>query len=213
MVLPVLPPRSFDVLAQLPDVRVLNACARGDDSGFGAFAERWTPAMERVVRGYLAARGRLDEDDVQDLVNFGLLRIWKRAGSYDPSRGTPAAFVIYHARQAARRRQRVYLQREELVMSEAGEARFRNTPSTLPTPDAEHQRAELAALLWTAVDLLPAKEREVVIGRYQEGLDLGDLAELLGVAPVTVSNRLHAGLARLKAMLTDFVHPCAGVLA
>jgi RNA polymerase sigma factor (sigma-70 family) len=53
-----------------------------------------------------------------------------------------------------------------------------------------------------ALSNLPDRQREAVVLRYLEQMDVSDTAELMGCAPGTVKASVHAGLSRLRAMLS-----------
>lgn len=57
--------------------------------------------------------------------------------------------------------------------------------------------------LQAALTALPDRQREAVVLRYLEGLDVAQTAELMGVARGTVKATVHAGLKRLREALDD----------
>ena len=69
-----------------------------------------------------------------------------------------------------------------------------------PDPDDLEERAENAELL-RAVHSLPTQFRDAVLLHYYQGLGVNEIAEMLGVAPGTVSSRLSRARDRLKDIL------------
>lgn len=57
--------------------------------------------------------------------------------------------------------------------------------------------------LHAALSKLPERQREAVVLRFLEALDVNDTAELMGCAPGTVKASVHAGLASLRRILSD----------
>ena len=57
--------------------------------------------------------------------------------------------------------------------------------------------------LHAALSALPDRQREAVVLRYLEGMDVAQTAELMGVARGTVKATVHAGLKRLREVLND----------
>ena len=57
--------------------------------------------------------------------------------------------------------------------------------------------------LHAALSALPDRQREAVVLRYLEGMDVAQTAELMGVARGTVKATVHAGLKRLREVLHD----------
>lgn len=119
------------------------------------------------------------------------LRKWKR---FDPSRGTPRAWLLAIARSTAldwfradaRRRKR-----EE--RAEAAERR--NEPGAF----GESFSAELTESL----QALSAGEREVVALRIVLDLDGEETARLLGISITAVSTRLSRALSKLEERMRD----------
>jgi RNA polymerase sigma-70 factor (ECF subfamily) len=64
---------------------------------------------------------------------------------------------------------------------------------------------ETFARVRRAVQVLPRKYREVVVLRYLQGLDPGEIGELLGVKVNAVQVRLNRARARLKEHLSDLL--------
>jgi RNA polymerase sigma factor (sigma-70 family) len=56
-------------------------------------------------------------------------------------------------------------------------------------------------VLWQAVQALPARQRVVLMLRYQDDLTEQDVARLLGLPLGTVKSRTHRALARLRRQL------------
>ncbi|MBN1674550.1 MAG: RNA polymerase sigma factor [Kiritimatiellae bacterium] len=63
--------------------------------------------------------------------------------------------------------------------------------------DPEAERGDLAEL----VAALPGRQREVVLLRFADGLDLGEIAAALDIPVGTVKSRLHNALATLRKRL------------
>ncbi|MDE3202854.1 MAG: sigma-70 family RNA polymerase sigma factor [Acidobacteriota bacterium] len=66
----------------------------------------------------------------------------------------------------------------------------------------EDSHAERDGLL-QALDLLPARQRAVVVLRYWEDLSEARTAEVLGISVGAVKSHAHRGLGRLRAILED----------
>ena len=58
-------------------------------------------------------------------------------------------------------------------------------------PDALVERDEVRKLVWQAIQELDDEHRAVVVLRDMEGLDYGEIAEVLGLPGGTVKSRLH----------------------
>ncbi len=91
------------------------------------------------------------------------------------------------------------------LVRSAGRRRAEPLPEHMSAPDdgpqAVAERAELAALLRTHVDALPADQRQVLRLQLQHGLQPAAIAEVLELPPGTVRMRLHRGLDALRRLL------------
>jgi len=160
------------------------------------FGEKRFPALEELlddVYGYLLylAKNWAVAEDLTGETFETALRKWRR---FDPSRGTPRAWLLAIARSTAldwfradaRRRKR-----EE----RAGTAERRDESTTF----GEGFSAELVESL----QALSAGEREVVALRIVLDLDSEETARLLGITPTAVSTRLSRALAKLEERMSD----------
>jgi RNA polymerase sigma-70 factor (ECF subfamily) len=73
------------------------------------------------------------------------------------------------------------------------------------SPPLVAERAEVRAVVLQCVDRLGPKHRVVVVLHYLNGLNLAEIAEVVGCPVGTVKSRLHYGLRKLKAHLS--AHP------
>jgi RNA polymerase sigma-70 factor, ECF subfamily len=75
----------------------------------------------------------------------------------------------------------------------------------LPEPVAPAVRTDplLARRLRQLVSDLPEKSRLIIALRYQEGLQLAEIAEILGIPLNTVKSQLQRSLAKLEEQLTS----------
>ena len=70
-----------------------------------------------------------------------------------------------------------------------------NLPDAVLPPDETHMD------LMDAILRLPAKSREVILLKYEQGLNNEEIAGLLGVTPMAVSKRMHKAYSRLRNIL------------
>ncbi len=68
-------------------------------------------------------------------------------------------------------------------------------PEPVAAPLPEHETLTLAVMR------LPRKEREAVLLRYDQGLQVREIAQALGISPSAVSQRLRSAHARLRREL------------
>lgn len=73
------------------------------------------------------------------------------------------------------------------------------------SPPAEAERAEVRSVVLECVDRLGPKHKVVVVLHYLNGLDLAEIAEVVGCPLGTVKSRLHYALRNLRTHLS--AHP------
>jgi DNA-directed RNA polymerase specialized sigma24 family protein len=153
------------------------------------FAEFYRRSRNDCLRAVLVNVG--DQDTAQDLVAEAFARAWAswRTVSRHPA---PAAWVVRTALNAGVSRWR--RSRREIPLPDPG------TLAGLPAAggaggagDDSVDPRVMAALL-----RLPARQRQVVALRLFLDLDTGRTAEVLGIAPGTVTAHLARAIARLR---------------
>ena len=75
--------------------------------------------------------------------------------------------------------------------------------SSEPSPADEAERAETEERVRRAIHELPPPQRVVVSLRYLEGLDLAEVAEIVGSPLGTVKSRIHHALKSMSLALKD----------
>ncbi|MCU0308192.1 MAG: sigma-70 family RNA polymerase sigma factor [Thermoleophilia bacterium] len=136
---------------------------------------------------------RATAEDVQQEV---WLDVWRRGATFDPGRGTLAAWIMQIARSRAidQLRRRV--------------PEPRDPSGAVALADGEDPAASVDALLgeWRVTSLLaslPAEQADLLRMRFADGLSQSEIAEQTGVALGTVKMRMVAGLRTLRVMLED----------
>ena len=81
----------------------------------------------------------------------------------------------------------------------------RRRPLPDPAPDGPEEHAVRAAehgIVLRALDALPARQREVLVLRYQGEMSEQDIAEALGISRGAVKTHAHRGLSALRAAVS-----------
>lgn len=137
-------------------------------------------------------------DIASDLVQEAFIRLWTRRTHWAP--GSVAGPILFRiVRNGALdhlRAEAVRAQRTEVMTL---------TPSVAATPDQTIEEQELAAAVNLALRALGAREREVVVLSRFDGLSRSEIAEVMSLAPQTVSNLLSLGLTRLQRALGPYL--------
>lgn len=152
---------------------------------------RYAPSVCRFAA--MIARSSPDADD---LAQEALLRAVRAVGSYDPTRGTPEAWlwriVVNAARDSARRRQRARGLLERLMF-----AAPRESESVEATVLENLRDADLHAELRR----LPDRDRMLLALRYGVGLETAEVGAAVGLSADSVGKAIRRALARLRARL------------
>ena len=175
-------PISGPSLADLPA-----AAARGERDGLRAINQRQSVRLSGVANTVLR-----DRDQASDAVHHAFINIARRAGQFDPMRGTPEAWLAAVVRYAA------------LDMLRA---RGRETPSDDPAlGDTPVEPEALAALetqengtrLKQCLEALPEKNRRGIVLAFVHGLSHPQNAERLELPLGTVKAWIRRGLLSLR---------------
>jgi RNA polymerase sigma factor (sigma-70 family) len=149
----------------------------------------------RLVRLCAAMTG--DRHTADDLAQETLLEAWRIRARLHQTQGYErwlAAIARNVCRRWARQRGR------ELAAVSLGEE-LTTEPRDALDLEAELERAEMAALVDTALGRLPARTRDVMRARYLEDRSVTEIARRVGTTPDAVSMRLARGRESLRGLL------------
>jgi RNA polymerase sigma-70 factor (ECF subfamily) len=127
--------------------------------------------------------------EAEDLTSDVFERALRYRGSYDPSKGAPAAWLIGIARRL-------------LGGIPPADLELGNVPETASSLDLEQEvaaRLDVAAL----VRRLEERDRELIALRYGADLSARQIGELIGMNTNAVEVALHRALARLRALIEE----------
>jgi RNA polymerase sigma-70 factor (ECF subfamily) len=126
----------------------------------------------------------------EELVQEVTVRLWRKASSYDPSRGNAGSWIFGVARNLAR----------DIARSER-----RHPPPTgdvvVPAEPWDEERAWQGWQAVSALRKLPSDQQRVVELAYVEQYTHSEIADALGIPLGTVKTRLYEGLRRLRRTL------------
>ncbi|MGH7731765.1 MAG: RNA polymerase sigma factor [Candidatus Eiseniibacteriota bacterium] len=141
-----------------------------------------------------------DADEAADVVEDALLRVQEAAPGFRGERGLTTwvmRIVANRCRDLLRRRKFAAGRPEDMdPMAESG---LRAEP--IEGWDLAIDQARMLVALESAIDALPAEQREAVVLRDRLGLSYDEVAETLGVKVAAVKSRLFRARAALRAAL------------
>jgi RNA polymerase sigma-70 factor (ECF subfamily) len=167
----------------------------GEEATAEAVCRRWYEAYGGQLYSYL--RFHLSSPDLaEDLTAEVFLRALKGFARFDPTIGSPRAWLFRiaqnglrdHRRQARRRR----------VVPLAG---MRDLVYQAPSPEERLLWEEEVARLLTAMEALSSSDREVIGLCYGSEVSMVEAGELLGLSAATTRTRLWRALGRLRKVL------------
>src|SRR5574341_421388 len=171
------------------DRECMNRLRAGDLEALEELYDRHTPMLYGVV---LRIVGRVH--DAEEVLQDAWLHAWRRADTWEPERGTVAAWLLTLARSRA-------IDRIRSVAS-----RLRAETSAPPPdpagagdePAAGAARSELREQVSAALATLTPPQREVLVLAYFGGLSQTEIAERVGAPLGTVKSWTRQGLMRLR---------------
>jgi RNA polymerase sigma factor (sigma-70 family) len=162
----------------------LQALTGGDKAAWDAFVRRYAGLLVAAVRG-VAREGV----DVEDLVQEVFVRLCKDGfrllKTYDPARAGLSTWLTIVARSTARDA----LRRRQLAVTPLEAV----PESLLATEAAPPERLRLPE------GLLSPRQKLVLAMLYDRDMEVGDVAQALGVDPQTVRSTHHKAMLKLRS--------------
>ena len=177
------------------DVHLMLLVARGDAAAFARLHARFAPPLLNLAQSIL--RSPAAADDVrQDVFE----EIWRRAGEYRASLGTPFSWVMTIARHKAIDRLRAEVRHLRRTLEYEREL----TGTGVPCERGASQyvcAAETGHAVHGAVDLLSERERQAIELLYFDGLSCTEIARKLNLPLSTIKARVRRALRHLRRPL------------
>ena len=149
-----------------------------DSAGFSSWVDPHLAAMRTLAR-------RLAGADADDAVQDALERAWRHRRRFDPSLGTPGAWLLAIVANESRRRMR---RATEPLLTERAQG------------EAVHD-AGIDVDMERAIRALSRQQRLVIELYYYVDLPIAEVAAALRIAPGTVKSTLSDARARLAQLL------------
>jgi RNA polymerase sigma-70 factor, ECF subfamily len=164
--------------------------------------QTYRQAFEEHERGVHAAAMRIlnNAAQAQDVVQDVFLRLWRRPGSFDASRGELGAYLRLMARSRAldlwREGQAAGRASDRLkVVVSGAEERVEDSPA------AATEREDTRVNVREALRRLPEPQREALVLAYWGGLTADQIARREHVPLGTAKSRIRLGLQKLRQEL------------
>jgi RNA polymerase sigma-70 factor (ECF subfamily) len=180
-------------VADPSDRELLADMARGDRAAFGALYDRYASLALGLATRIVGDRGTAEE-----VVQDAFLSAWRRAGTYQPERGEPRAWLLSIVHHRA-------IDRVRGPAARARHERIDDTPAAEPVDPVDVWGETLASLtrqqIAAALRELPTDQRQTIELAFFGGLTHLEIAERLDLPLGTVKGRVRLGLRRLRILL------------
>jgi len=191
----VVPVKHADELRAVEQARLelIRRIASGDQDALGQLYD----STNRAVFG-LILRVLNEPAGAEEVTLEVYTQVWRQASNYDPSRGTPSAWLLTIARSRAidRFRSTDQTRRRQEPLSTVETARASGASPEENAVDAERREIVRAAL-----DTLPPEQRNVIELAYFSGLSHSEIAAKCSLPLGTVKTRTRLAMLRLRSAL------------
>jgi RNA polymerase sigma-70 factor (ECF subfamily) len=167
---------------------LIRRMAGGDREAFTRFYDAYAPLAFGLLRRLLGP------EEAPDALQDVFWELWRGAGEYDGSRGSPEAWVTVRARSRGIDRLRSRRRREEMFVAPLSEA------AADPAVDPDATVAERDTVRGVLGEL-PVNQREVIELAYLGGLTQSEIAARLRQPLGTVKTRMRLGMERLRGLI------------
>jgi RNA polymerase sigma-70 factor, ECF subfamily len=182
-------------LRGLADEELMELVDAGDTRAFEVIFDRHSGAGYSLALR-MCGRRALAEDIVQE----AFLSLWRSGSGYDRARGSVRSWVLSAVHNRAIDALRRTGAKAGRDVSDEGIAE--RLPAREAT-DAEVERRDESRRVRSALDEIPADQRQVIELAYFGGLSHSQIAEMLDLPPGTVKGRMRLGLTKMRSALGE----------
>jgi RNA polymerase sigma-70 factor, ECF subfamily len=162
----------------------------GDPAAFEVLVRRYTRRAVAIAHRLLGHR-----EDAEDLVQEAFLQALRRIDQIEPGRSFgPWFFCLLTNRGLNARKARAVRRTEQLP---------EDGVTTITSPHAAAERAELRGRLREALDTLPERRRKIVELFEIEGFSSAEIAEIMGMTDGAVRWHMHQARRALRRALAQ----------
>lgn len=172
------------------DVALIERAAGGDRSALTRLYQRHASLLLAV-----GVRVLREREEAEDVLHDVFLEAWKKAATFDATRGTVRCWLLLRMRSRALDRLRAPRRARRVVLDDAAQ----DALEAAPAPEAR-LRGEGGALA-RALAALPEEQRRPLELVYFEGLSVAQAGERLSTPVGTMKSRMFAARAALRAAL------------
>jgi RNA polymerase sigma-70 factor (ECF subfamily) len=176
------------------DEALLTQVAAGDRAAFGELYDRMSTPLYSLALKMLG-----HEAEAQDILQEVFLSVWKKADTFNATRGSAFSWVVTQLRNRAIDRIRSRRRRGELM--ETFGLDLEPSGSVVRSASDDCEAGERSRQVRAAMSKLSDEQRHVLRLAFFEGMTQAEIAEKLDEPLGTVKARAHRALARLRDTL------------
>jgi RNA polymerase sigma-70 factor, ECF subfamily len=180
------------MLTQAELVWLLAAVAEGDDAAFARLYEATRAKLYGVLLRILG-RPELAEDVMQETY----LKVWKTAGSFDPTRGSPITWMVAIARNRA-----IDIVRKKSETSLEVGAEALSVAADTPAPLARREMTEELKRLLSCLGKLDPEKQRILLLAYYSGWSRDQLSKKLDIPVNTIKTWLRRSLLEIRECMS-----------
>jgi RNA polymerase sigma-70 factor (ECF subfamily) len=170
---------------------LINRIARNLDRE--AFAELFDAFAPRL-KSFMIRKGASPEA-AEDLVQETMISVWRKAGLYDPAKGSALTWIFTIARNL-----RIDRIRKESSMPLAELGDYDATSDDLGNDDMLSRKQE-SKYVQIALAEIPVEQKQVVMMAFVDDISQSEIAERLNIPLGTVKSRMRLAYGRLRKSL------------
>jgi RNA polymerase sigma-70 factor, ECF subfamily len=175
---------------------LIQRVANQDREAFSKFYERFSTLAFTLAMRMLKTRS-----EAEDLLQEVFVQVWRQARGYSTERGSPEAWIINIARSRAIDKLRSIrrMGRSFVLANAPGRAQLDETIESWTAG------SEVPMAMNSALANLPEIQRKVLELAYLDGMTQTEIAERLAEPLGTIKARMHAGIQRLREIVSSQV--------
>lgn len=172
---------------------------QGDDAAFEQLVLAYQGAAFAMLRRILGPHAM-----IEDLAQEAFLRVWRARERYKPA-GKFTTFLYRITYNLALNRVRDD-KRKTLYSLPKNADGVEMPQQDLKTvgPDEEVDSGDWAQIVRRCLSELPENQRVALVFQHYDGLELHEIAEIIGSSPKAVKSLLHRARANLRTLLTPY---------
>jgi RNA polymerase sigma-70 factor (ECF subfamily) len=176
--------------------RLIALIAQGDQTALATLYDRTSPQVFGLICKILNNR-----ESAEEVTLDVYTQVWRRAHTYDPTRGAPGAWLMTLARTRA-------IDRFRAGMGEHGRMesleRVELFASIGETPEQDLAGQERRRYVRRALNALTEEQRQAIGLAYFYGLSQSEIADKLQLPLGTVKTRIRLGMIKLREALAPY---------